>query len=681
MFQRLRQLPLATYLALLAASIVLIVTIGLALLVDRQVTQFALRGASEEITRQIASVRALLDLAYDTEQARAERAMKQLQQLYGSQLERLDEPVTVGETSLPQLRQNGRLLNGHSELAEEFYNRNETDNALLVRKGDDFFYIAATLGGKHAAPLMGKVMMPSARVSLKDKLIAGEAVIDLALRDGKYTMVGYSPLRDGGGRIIAAFAVRMDLEKAGLRALREQMRRIKLARSGYLFAVAQEPKSEAVRFALHPKLEGKLDSELPEYVREVTRRLMRDKEGTMTYDWPVGDSRGEQKLMVFIHSSKWDWVIGATGPVDEFIEDSLRLRNLLILASTASGLLIIAILFFAINRGLAPLAGVVAGLREVERGNIGVRFGEGRRDSRNEVDVLARELNGTLQTLGALIGNIASATQQIDTTAQAQEGSSDRVAHASTQQSQAASAMAAAVEELSVSIGQVAEHAGEAARLAEHARASSSDGRQVVHAAMGELDALAQELNSSAERVVALGTKSQEISSIVGTIREIADQTNLLALNAAIEAARAGEQGRGFAVVADEVRKLAERTGHSTQEIAAMITSIRDETRLAAEQMQDVRGRMDAGMQRINGIAGVLATIDGNNSQTEVVVRDIASATQEQSAASGDISRQVEQISQMAGENASISDGNRQQAGAMKQLAGDLRDAVARFRT
>ncbi len=681
MFHRLRQLPLATYLALLAASIVLIVTVCLAFVVDRQVTQFALKGAGEEITRQIGSVRALLDLAYDNEQARAERAMRQLLRIYGGRLERRDETVAVGEAQLPQLRHNGQLLNGHFELAEEFYAQSETDNALLVRKGDDFFYISGVLGGKQATQLMGKPLMPSARVNLKEKLLAGEAVIDLALRDGKYAMVGYTPLRDAGNQVIAAFAVRMDLEKAGLRALREQMRKIKLAKTGYLFAVAQEPKSDAVRFALHPKLEGKLDTELPEYVKGVTRPLIRDKEGTLTYDWPAGENRSEQKLMIFIHSAKWDWVIGATGPVDEFVEESLRLRNMLMIASVLSGLLIIAILFFAIRRGLAPLTAVVVGLRELERGNIGVRFAESPGNSHNEVDVLSRELNATLQTLSSLIGNIAAATRQIDATAQEQERSSDRVAHASTQQSQAASAMAAAVEELSVSIGQVAEHAREAARLAEHARGSSSDGRQVVNAAMNDLNALAHELNNSAERVVTLGAKSQEISSIVGTIREIADQTNLLALNAAIEAARAGEQGRGFAVVADEVRKLAERTGHSTQEIAAMITAISDETRRAAEQMQDVRSRMDAGMQRINGIGSVLATIDENNGQTEVVVRDIACATQEQSAASGDIARQVEQISQMAGENAGTSDNNRQQAGAMMRLAGDLRDAVARFRT
>lgn len=677
---RLHQLPLATKLALLAASIILVVTLVLTFVVNQLVTRFALTKAQDEITRQIESVRALLDLAYDNEQVRAERSIRRLAQFYSGRLERREETVTTGEATVPILKLNGETLNGNHSRSEDFFAQSELDNVLMVRKGDEFYYIAGMLNGKTATSLFGKMLMPSVRVDMRQKLIAGESVVDLALRDGKYVMVGYAPLKDMQGQVVAAIAIRLDLEKAGLHALREQMRRIKIAKTGYLYAVAQEPKSEAVRFALHPKLEGKTDADLPDYVKAITRHQIREREGTLTYEWPDAEGRMEPKMMVYIYSNKWDWVIGATGPVSEFVEDALRLRTVLIIASALSGMLIIAILFFAINRSVAPLKAVIASLQEVKQGNIGIRLAAGPESSRSEIDVLSGEINNTLSTLGNLIRSIADATTKIDDSAHQQESSSSLVAVASEQQSHSASSMASAIEELSVSIGQVAEHARDAAQTAELASTSSAEGRQVVVAAMDDLQQLAHDLNDSAQQVVDLGAKSAEISRIVDVIREIADQTNLLALNAAIEAARAGEQGRGFAVVADEVRKLAERTSKSTQEIATMIAGIGAETANAADQMQTVRSRMDTGMRHITGISSVLADIDDRNKHASMIIREIAAATREQSSASGDIARQVEQVSQVAESNASASFQNREQAAGMKNFAAQLRQAVARFR-
>lgn len=679
--KKLNNQPLANKLAVLSSLTVLLLTTILAVIVHYQVTEFTLKSAEEQIRGQIGSVRALLDLAYDNESVRTERALNQLQNIYAGRLELTDTQIETGTATVPILRLNGQVLNGTFSRSEEFYSTHNADNAILVRKGDDFYYISGMVQGKHADFLLGKPLMPTARVDMRQKILNGERVIDIALRDGKYAMVGYAPIKDASGKIIACIGIRLDLEKAGLHVLREQMRKIKIGSTGYVYAVAKEPKSDAVRFALHPKLEGQTDVDLPDYVKAVTRSQVQNREGVMNYDWPKSDGTMERKMMVYIYSDKWDWVIGATGPVLEFMEDGLRLRNLLIIASAASGIITTLILFFAIRNGLSPLSAILSGLRKVEQGDIGVRFTEGESRSRSEIDVLAKELNSTLGTLASLIRNIADATLQIDNSVGKQELSSEQVAAASSQQCEAASAMAAAVEELAVSIGHVAEHASEAALSADEARKRSADGRGTVDKTIDELRHLAFELDNSAERVVELGSKSAEISRIVHVIREIAEQTNLLALNAAIEAARAGEQGRGFAVVADEVRKLAERTGKSTQEIAALIGGISAQTSEAAQLMQALRLRMTSNMQQIESISGILAHIDTQNEQASNVVRDIASATQEQNSTSMDIARQVESISNMAESNVNVSSENKNSAAGLKRLSAELRRAVSRFQT
>ena len=299
--------------------------------------------------------------------------------------------------------------------------------------------------------------------------------------------------------------------------------------------------------------------------------------------------------------------------------------------------------------------------------------------SGDEQSLLAA-MQGMRLALVKVIGQIQESSRRLAGAAENLAASSGQVAASSTGQSNASTAMAASMEEMSSSIGQVADSAQRSRELADQARHSSASSGQLVQKTIEEIHRIAQSVDGSARVVHGLGEHSQQISGIANTIKEIADQTNLLALNAAIEAARAGEQGRGFAVVADEVRKLAEKTTVSTQEIGAMIGAIQRGTAEAVAQMQNGTAQVRSGVETATRTGASMAGIEDGAGRVLLAVDDISSALREQSIASGEISRRIEDIVQMAEENGSAVRQISSAADHLQGLADELRLAVGHFR-
>jgi methyl-accepting chemotaxis protein len=254
------------------------------------------------------------------------------------------------------------------------------------------------------------------------------------------------------------------------------------------------------------------------------------------------------------------------------------------------------------------------------------------------------------------------------------------VADASHQQAESASGMAASMEELSVSIDQMREHATESNNLAALSGDASRQGRDITRGAAREMASIAEGARQSSTIVSELGGLSSEISGIVNVIRDIADQTNLLALNAAIEAARAGEQGRGFAVVADEVRKLAERTSSSTQQIGDMITRIQTGTKRAVEAMEADVIRASQGEELALRAGQSIDQIEQRAADVMRSVNEIQHALSEQSAAAREVAARVEHIAQMTETNSRASIQTSQNATQVSDLAVRLNEMVAGFR-
>ncbi|WP_374482344.1 methyl-accepting chemotaxis protein [Zoogloea sp.] len=391
-----------------------------------------------------------------------------------------------------------------------------------------------------------------------------------------------------------------------------------------------------------------------------------------------------------------DWFSRTTATIDGLYEHTFKaliptledllaarharlLQNFAITVAVAVGVsLLIIYLLAAVSSAIGgAVESLAASAERVADGDLTVKV---ELPCRDELQRVAGAFNRMSESIALLLRGARQTADDLSLAADSLVAASGEVAASSSGQSDAASAMAAAVEQMTVGINHISSNAQDAQGEASQAGQLAQEGGEVVSRTIDDINRISEVVQRTAGIVGSLGERSTQISAIVGTIKEIADQTNLLALNAAIEAARAGEQGRGFAVVADEVRKLAERTGQSTQEIAAMVKAIQDSTQDAVRAMEEGVGRVDEGVGRAGQAGSAIAEIRDGAGRTVQAINEISDALREQSAASTEIARRVEGIAQMAERNSVNSGETAQTAHQLKALAGHLEQDIARFR-
>lgn len=300
--------------------------------------------------------------------------------------------------------------------------------------------------------------------------------------------------------------------------------------------------------------------------------------------------------------------------------------------------------------------------------------------SGDEILALARGINTVTTEFGSFIAGLTKASEAVSGAANELAVNTEKVANSSRLQSEAAATMASTVEQVTVSIGHVADHAKSTEAISIKTSELSENGERIVQEASGEITQIAESVNVLSQVIASLGAHSTKISTIIQVIKKVADQTNLLALNAAIEAARAGEQGRGFAVVADEVRKLAENTGDATMQISAMIESIKEQIENAMTSMNESQAQVQSGVVLAGRARDSLGDIRKESRHTLVMVSEISSATKEQSIASNEIAGKIETIALMADENTSVITSLAGAAVNLEQMSSNLQNMVNRFR-
>ncbi|RMF60963.1 MAG: methyl-accepting chemotaxis protein, partial [Bacteroidetes bacterium] len=312
----------------------------------------------------------------------------------------------------------------------------------------------------------------------------------------------------------------------------------------------------------------------------------------------------------------------------------------------------------------------------VTRGDLTRRLQASKDD---EVGALIRQINQMVEDLEGLIREVQSAGNELSQAAYRVASSAEEMSAGAKDQASQTIEVAAAVEEMSVTIAESSRNAYEANEMAKRASSLATEGEQVFRETTEGMKRIASIVKESVAKVTALGESSAQIGEIIQVIGGIADQTNLLALNAAIEAARAGEQGRGFAVVADEVRKLAERTSEATKQIADMITRIQHNTGEVVASMTRGNEEVESGLKMADNAAHALSEIIASINQMVLMIDQIAAASQQQSSASSQISQNVESISSVASEVSNATSDLAYTADVMNRQVETLRSLIERF--
>ncbi len=551
-----------------------------------------------------------------------------------------------------------------------------------------------------------------------------QPVYDAVIRDGKpytgrawvvnaWNVTAYQPIRSAAGEVVGILFVGVQ-ERSD--ALRSALLSQKVGQTGYVYTMD----SKGI-IQIHPAKEGADLSNL-DFIKEIIAKAPKLSEGEIgwiQYPWlnkELGETKARDKIVAFTYLPQWDWVIAAGSYLDEFTSPITALRSLALIIGTVCLGLAMLVCWLVVRRITRPIKSLVGVAESVAVGDvsvsvnitshdeIGVLAGSFRNmvgymkdlaaaaeriaandltvkvEPKSDKDALGAHFKTMVLNLGGMIRQVAENARELVSAATEIASSSEQMSKGAKDQADQVNQVSTAIEEMTATILESSKNAGEASSVARGSAETASSGGRTVTDTIRGMQKIASVVRESAESIAQLAKSADQIGEIVVVIDDIADQTNLLALNAAIEAARAGEQGRGFAVVADEVRKLAERTGKATGEITSMIKGIQQQTENAVNSMEAGIQEVDKGRELADKAGSSLNEIVTMAQRVTDMIAQMATASEQQSSAAEQISKNIEHISSVTKETAT---GAEQSAAAAEQLnrqADGLQQMVQRFK-
>lgn len=443
----------------------------------------------------------------------------------------------------------------------------------------------------------------------------------------------------------------------------------KIERSGFVYLVDQQGKVQ-----IHPQLEANTELKAILPAADVAA-LLQAKEQVVVREVELG---GEAMIVAALYVPSMDWYLVAQVPVAEVFAITDEISHIMWLMA-----FVITLLFLAVSQILSN--SITAPINELAQ--LFQRMGAGKADLTVQISQNhGAELNALVQGFNGFIDKIRHVAEQIKHTSDLVSDHAQNLSSAALQsfeqnrqQQKTSRVVTEAISQMETTVAEIASNAATAAESTSNANHSSNAGRAQVESSMQQMQALAQDVKNVEEVTHQLASQTGEIDQILAVIQSVAEQTNLLALNAAIEAARAGEQGRGFAVVADEVRHLAARTQKSTAEINSVILKLRQHSQSAVEAVNLARQKAEQSVERGQSASEQLLKISSDVGLLESMNIQIAAATEEQSMVAANLSQQLMQMNLTTDANVAGAQNLRQSAEELARVATELEQLAGNF--
>ncbi|HDY7751926.1 TPA: methyl-accepting chemotaxis protein [Vibrio vulnificus] len=630
---------------------------GTATLVYRNASDVLLENTLREHQSKVESMAATIAGQFDAYLQTAKVLESTFRNGYLAGIYVEDYQVDFNGKSLRNITQYGESLINDTKLVDSFTRDTGAVATIFAPLGDDFIRVSTSLKNPSGQRVVGSTLGYSHPAY--QKLRAGQPYYAQVKLFGESYITYYSPILDAQNKVTGVSFIGLPVQKA-TEDLFSALNQVKWGDTGYTIVVDNE-QSNLGKYLLHPTRTQNDPSIIDTADYDGNKpyvAIFENKSGLIRYRHEYQGTVGE-KYLVYTEIPGWNWKLLGGTFISEVTKGSQTLLKLIIAIATAVAVATFAILTFAINRNLHPLTTLNALMARLAKGEVSIQIASTGQPSKNEITNLTNGVANMANQLNMLVGEIRQTAETVYIASHSvSEDAGNNLTQADRQQEQVEQVVTA-IEEMATSAQSVAQQVENIADNVRSANEDSQSGLSLVEGVCIDVAELNDQLDRSAHAIKQVNTDSESIQTVTKMIDEIAEQTNLLALNAAIEAARAGEQGRGFAVVADEVRTLAHRTQTSVKDVVQIIEKLKASTGnavgLMSQSQQSANQVLDKAQEAGSSLEAIASQVHAIAAQAETIA-----ATSEQQA----------QVSQEIAANAhSISDLNRQSRATSAQTS------------